>query len=103
MVPPLHRERGKGGEVSMTPSLELTHLGGLGEFGKNCLVARAGGKAIVVDAGISFGDELLPGIGVDRVIPDFSALAGEEVAGIFLTHGHEDHIGALAALLDAAD
>jgi ribonuclease J len=87
----------------MMESLELTHLGGLGEFGKNCLVARAGGKAIVVDAGISFGDELLPGIGVDRVIPDFSPLAGEEVAGVFLTHGHEDHIGALAALLDAAD
>jgi ribonuclease J len=87
----------------MTESLEITHLGGLGEFGKNCLVLRAGGSAIVVDAGISFGDELLPGIGIDRVIPDFSGLAGDAVDGIFLTHGHEDHIGALARLLDAAD
>ena len=81
-----------------TTSLELTHLGGLGEFGKNCLVVRAGGRAIVVDAGISFGDELLPGIGVDRVVPDFAPLAREPVAGVFLTHGHEDHIGALPFL-----
>ncbi|HET9794871.1 MAG TPA: MBL fold metallo-hydrolase, partial [Thermoanaerobaculia bacterium] len=78
--------------------VELTHLGGLGEFGKNCLAIRAGGRAIVVDAGISFGDELLPGIGVDRVVPDFSPLSRESVAGVFLTHGHEDHIGALAYL-----
>jgi len=84
----------------MTESLEITHLGGLGEFGKNCLVMRARGRAIVVDAGISFGDELLPGIGVDRIVPDFSVLAGEAVGGIFLTHGHEDHIGALPMLLD---
>jgi len=81
------------------PSCELTHLGGLGEFGKNCLVIRSGGEAIVVDAGISFGDELLPGIGVDRIAPDFSLLAREKVVGIFLTHGHEDHIGALGILL----
>ena len=87
----------------MTESLELTHLGGLGEFGKNCLVVRAGESAIVVDAGISFGDELLPGIGIDRVIPDFSDLAEDTVDGIFLTHGHEDHIGALAKLLEAVD
>jgi len=79
-------------------AVEVTHLGGLGEFGKNCLVIRAAGEAIVVDAGISFGDELLPGIGVDRVVPDFSPLGRERIAGIFLTHGHEDHIGALAHL-----
>ncbi len=79
-------------------AVEVTHLGGLGEFGKNCLVIRAGGEAIVVDAGISFGDELLPGVGVDRVVPDFSPLARANVAAIFLTHGHEDHIGALAHL-----
>lgn len=84
-------------------SIELTHLGGLGEFGKNSLAIRAQGRAIVVDAGISFGDELLPGVGVDRIAPDFSALADAAVAGIFLTHGHEDHIGALSMLLEAVD
>ena len=84
-------------------SVSITHLGGLGEFGKNCLLVAADGGAIIVDAGISFGDETLPGIGVDRVAPDFSALAGERIAAIFLTHGHEDHIGALAMLLDVVD
>lgn len=78
--------------------VEVSPLGGVGEFGKNCLLLRAGGKAIIVDAGISFPDETLPG--VDRVAPDFSALAGEDVAGIFLTHGHEDHMGALGLLLE---
>lgn len=79
-------------------AIEITPLGGLGEFGKNCLVLRAGGAAIIVDAGISFPDESLPG--VDRVAPDFSVLRGETIAGIFLTHGHEDHIGAITQLLE---
>jgi ribonuclease J len=78
--------------------VELTPLGGVGEFGKNCLLVRAGGETIIIDAGISFPDESLPG--VDRVAPDFSGLTGERVSGIFLTHGHEDHIGALPLLLE---
>jgi ribonuclease J len=81
--------------------VEITALGGLGEFGKNCLVVRAGGQAVILDAGISFPDESLPG--VDRVAPDFSGLSGEDVRGIFLTHGHEDHIGALGQLLETVD
>jgi ribonuclease J len=81
--------------------IEITPLGGVGEFGKNCLVVRAGEEAIVLDAGISFPDESLPG--VDRVAPDFSVLRGEKLAGIFLTHGHEDHIGALPQLLEEGD
>ena len=80
--------------------VEVTALGGVGEFGKNCLVVRAGGEAIVVDAGISFPDESLPGI--DRVAPDFSPLAADRVAGVFLTHGHEDHIGALSRLCEVS-
>ncbi len=86
----------------MRPSdVEVTPLGGLGEFGKNSLVLRAGGHAIVVDAGISFPDETIPGI--DRIAPDFSSLAAEEISGVFLTHGHEDHIGALAQLRAISD
>ena len=84
----------------MNREIEITPLGGFGEFGKNGLVLRAGGAAIVVDAGISFPDDALPGI--DRVAPDFSPLSADRVAGIFLTHGHEDHIGALSRLLDVA-
>jgi ribonuclease J len=78
--------------------IEVTPLGGLGEFGKNCLVIRASGEALVIDAGISFPDESLPG--VDRIAPDFSSLSGERVAGVFLTHAHEDHVGALSLLLE---
>jgi ribonuclease J len=86
----------------VTPAeIEITALGGLGEFGKNCLVVRAGPDAIVVDAGISFPDESLPG--VDRLAPDFSPLSADRVAGVFLTHGHEDHIGALSLLCDISD
>ncbi len=85
----------------ISPEIEVTALGGLGEFGKNCLVVRAGGEALVVDAGISFPDETLPGI--DRVAPDFSPLAADRVAGVFLTHGHEDHIGALSRLCEVAN
>ena len=78
--------------------IEVTPLGGVGEFGKNALVVRSGGDSIVVDAGISFPDESMPG--VDRISPDFSLLSKENVVGIFLTHGHEDHIGALSFLLE---
>lgn len=81
-----------------SPEIEISPLGGVGEFGKNALVVRYNGDAIVVDAGISFPDESMPGI--DRISPDFSPLARENVVGIFLTHGHEDHIGALSFLLE---
>ncbi|MGH9442615.1 MAG: ribonuclease J [Thermoanaerobaculia bacterium] len=80
----------------MSEEVEITPLGGFGEFGKNCLVFRFGGEAIVVDAGISFPDESSPG--VDRIAPDFASLASDRITGIFLTHGHEDHIGALPRL-----
>jgi ribonuclease J len=74
-------------------------LGGIGEIGKNCYVINCGGKLLVIDCGMSFPDA--SDFGVDVVIPDFSYLVKNQnrIAGIILTHGHEDHIGSLPYLL----
>jgi ribonuclease J len=82
--------------------LRLVALGGLGEFGLNALVVEWQGKLLLVDAGVMFPSAEQPG--VDSVVPDFQYLAERraDVAGIFLTHGHEDHIGALSFALQAA-
>jgi ribonuclease J len=79
--------------------LRIVALGGLGEVGRNMTVFEAGSELLVVDAGLSFPrDEQL---GVDLVLPDFSYLArrGPELRAVVLTHGHEDHVGALPYLL----
>jgi len=74
--------------------LEVVPLGGLGEFGMNMLALTWGETTIVVDAGVMFPDPEL--LGVDRVIPDLTYLQqNRRVAALVLTHGHEDHIGAV--------
>jgi ribonuclease J len=74
-------------------------LGGVGEIGKNCYVIDVENKLVIIDVGMTFPD--LRMFGVDVVVPDFSWLVKnqERIAGIVLTHGHEDHIGALPFLL----
>jgi ribonuclease J len=79
--------------------LQIIPLGGLGEFGMNCMAIRYGDDIIVVDAGMMFPDDEL--LGVDIVTPDFAYLEqnSQMVRGLILTHGHEDHIGGIPFLL----
>jgi ribonuclease J len=78
-------------------TVRIVPLGGLGEVGKNMTVYECGGEALVVDAGLAFPrDEHL---GVDLVLPDFNYLREINVRAIVLTHGHEDHVGALPYVL----
>ena len=81
--------------------LELVPLGGLGEFGMNMMVIACGETAILVDAGVMFPEPEL--LGVDLVIPDLRQLQQYKVSALVLTHGHEDHIGAVPHVLNAFD
>ncbi len=83
----------------MNNKLKITFLGGVGEIGKNMTAFEYNDEIIVVDAGLTFPGEELPG--VDIVIPDISYLLAnrDKVKAIILTHGHEDHIGALPFVL----
>jgi len=79
--------------------LEIIPLGGIGEFGMNCTLLRFGDEMLVIDAGMGFPEESV--YGVDVSIPDFEALEEyrKDITAIILTHGHEDHLGALPYIL----
>lgn len=87
----------------MSDYLEVTPLGGLGEFGMNCSVLRCGEDMILIDAGITFpGSELGGGLGVDVIVPDITFLKEHQhkLSAILLTHGHEDHAGGVSFIIE---
>jgi ribonuclease J len=85
--------------VPAEPAVRLIPLGGLGEVGLNMMLLECGDEVVAVDCGLMFPDDEMPGI--DCVIPDFSYVLAKRAGfrGVVLTHGHEDHIGALPYLL----
>ncbi|CAN5633054.1 ribonuclease J [soil metagenome] len=89
-------------QAERTP-VRLLFLGGLGEIGRNMFAVEAEGRILVIDCGLSFPNEEM--LGVDLVLPDFGYIAERAAAceGVILTHGHEDHIGALSWFLKDVD
>ena len=91
-------------ELAHPPKLQngtcrIVPLGGLGDIGRNMTVFELNGKLLIVDAGVLFPEEVQPGI--DVILPDFDYIKHRlhDVVAIVLTHGHEDHIGAVPYLL----
>jgi len=82
-------------------ALELIPLGGLGEFGMNMMVVAYGEDAILIDAGVMFPEPDL--LGVDLIIPDLRQLSQYRIHALVLTHGHEDHIGAVPHVVSHFD
>jgi ribonuclease J len=106
--PPAQQNRGDGSansenlpKVGPAPkgAVRVVFLGGLGEIGRNCCAIEVEGRIMLVDVGLMFPEEDMPG--VDLVLPDFTYLRdnADRIEGAILTHGHEDHVGGLSYLL----
>ena len=96
---PSQNQQGKRRTKKNNTPINITFLGGLNEVGKNMTLYECQGDMILVDCGLAFPDPDM--LGVDLVIPDFTYAVqnADKIKGIFITHGHEDHIGGLAYLL----
>ncbi len=94
----VNQKRGRG-RPKKKPSVKVYFLGGLNEIGKNFTLYECEGDMVIVDCGLAFPDEEM--FGVDLVIPDFTFVEKnrDKIRGIVITHGHEDHIGAVPYLL----
>ena len=92
-----------GAGIRNAPPVDIVPLGGLGEFGLNTMAISCGETTIVIDAGSMFPEPEL--LGVDLIIPDLTYLESRrgQIKGLFLTHGHEDHIGAVPYVLPLVD
>ena len=96
---PAPKGRGSRTKKAQKPPIKVYFLGGLNEIGKNFTLYECQGDMVIVDCGLSFPDEDMPG--VDSVIPDFAFVEKnrERIRGVVITHGHEDHIGAVPYLM----
>lgn len=90
-------------KIEPEKKVEVIAIGGLGEIGKNTWAFRCDDQILVVDAGLGFPNESMPGI--DLVLPDLTYLIEnkDKIAGLVITHGHEDHIGGIPNLLRSVD
>ena len=95
----MHHEDIPAAPALATGAVRILPIGGLGEIGRNMAVFEMDGSLLIVDCGVLFPEESQPG--VDLILPDFSPVSDrlDQVAAIVLTHGHEDHIGAVPYLL----
>ena len=97
------RTQGRRKKDGKKPLVRIIPLGGLNEIGKNMTVYECGNDMFIVDCGLAFPDETM--LGIDIVIPDFTSVVQnkEKIRGVFITHGHEDHIGGIPYLMKEID